>query len=379
MMIAPQVGIEIIETMSLDEATAMTRDIRSHLSQARDKILRMYQSEGYRAMGYDSFKAWAQGEFEMSWQQVYNLKAAAEYSGELTLFSPTGDVYEIPVNHARQLRKLKSAERRVRAYHLAEEQAKAQGETQVTETIVQSAVGAVQAEEIVMESGFTVVRQMLANEELTAKAGKQIVDELNKLDDEPAQAFVQKLMAKHKLSNPDLIYPLGYKHKNERKRGKESKVLDEVERTGRLAGALLSEATVTHLQRANEEAKNGHIADAEEMKRKQLQLLHEQDPENNPPPPQQIAITIWKHDPLKTLKNIDRELPVADLEGLFQLLAERLGYVKTEATLTGNPSPKRPIPETGPWLQVNTFARNGLECNQADEVEMLIRVKAEGE
>lgn len=376
-LISPDV-IEYEAPMTVDDARQLTSEIRGHLSDARKKILDVYHKEAYRLMGYDSFKEWAIGEFEISWQQVYNLKAAAEVDTNLEnmlLFSPTGDPYVVPVNHARELRKLKSAEGQARAYQLAVSQADAQGESSPTASIISNTVQVVKAEEVVKESPFKVVQQMVADGGVTAVVGKQIVAELEKLDDEPAQAFVQKLMAEKNLSNPELVYPLGHKHKNERQKGKESKVLDELEKTGRLAGALLAEARAKDLERANKEAQAEHITDAQELKRQKQLQAHKDDPDNNPLPPEQLALTVWKRDPIKTLQNLERDLSVDDMDALFYLMAEARGFVRTEAQLTGDPYTKKPIPETGRLLAVGTFNRNGLECNQADSLEMIIRVK----
>ena len=146
--VAPEV-IELIQPMTRDDARRLTSEIRGHLSQARVKILQMYRDKGYLLMGYDSFKDWAIGEFEISWQQVYNLRTAAEIDETiLPLVSPRGELYNIPVNHARELRKLKSEENQVRALQLAHRQADAQGKDKPTEQIVKNAVESVQAERV---------------------------------------------------------------------------------------------------------------------------------------------------------------------------------------------------------------------------------------
>lgn len=387
MVIAEQENsVQITFPMNEDEALQITRDIRSKLSDAREMILRMYREKGYEYLGYDSFKDWAKGEFEISWQQVYNLKTAAEVDENiLPLVSPTGEPYNIPVNHARELRKLKTPEAQVQAFQMSMKQAAAQGEKYPTASVIQNTVSTMKADEFVSESSYLVVKQMVADGGITPIDGKHIVENLNKVGDDQAQVYLQKLMAEKGLKNPDLIYPLGHKYINERKRGKESKVLDEIDRTGCLAGVRLHKATTTNLKRANEEARLEHIAEAKEKKRqseeveRQRQLeLHNLDPENNPAPapvPKQIEMNVWQHDSERTLMNLERELSEEDLDSLLVLLAERQGWVLTEAELTGDPF--NPKAETGNLLAVHPFKRNALECNQADAIEMLIRVKGE--
>ncbi len=367
---------EFIEAVTRDEAYEMTAQIRRHFIDARRQILRVYDTEAYKLMHYNSFKDWATGEFEISWQQVYNLCAAARIDNHLQLYSPTGEIYNIPVNHANELKKLKTAESQARAYQLAQEQAKAQGEDKPTANIVRNTVNIVSAEEEVKKSPYNVVRQMVANNEIKALTGKRIVKELDRLEDEPAQAYVQKLMAEHELSNPDLIYPLGHKHKNERQKGKTSKVLDEIERTGALGGVDLAKAETKHLKRANLEAQQEHVTESQETKYQKALALHLEDPENNPLPPKQVAITIWQRDAKKSAQNIIKELSDKDLDELIILLAQERGYVMTEAHLTGHPFAKKRKPETGDLLALGSpFPRNGLECKEADDLEMLVRVK----
>lgn len=319
---APQ---DLIFPMNEAEARSLTNEIRADLRRARDNVLAIYQREGWKSLGYGSFRDWAMGEFEVSWQQVYNMKAAAEFDNELSLFSARGEAYQIPVKHATQLRKLDTPEARVRAYQLAEQQASAQGKDAPTEKIVEAAVIAVKAEETVFESPYPVVRQMLAEASLTAPQAKQITLELNELKDEAAQAYIQKLMADYGLTNPELVFPLGHKFLNERRTGKVSTVLQEIENTkGFLDGTPLSRATVNDLKRANAQGHSEHRSDGVEQKR-QKQMATGQ------PIEEQFALTLWKNGPIRSAKELIKRLPPKDLEAVFHLLAQKLGYVQTDA------------------------------------------------
>jgi hypothetical protein len=360
-------SVMIVAPMNEVEARNLTRDIRESLRDARAKVLAVYEREGWRAMDYDSFQAWAMGEFEVSWQQVYNMKAAAEYDAELSLFSPRGEAYQIPVKHATQLRKLDTPEARVRAYQLAEQQASAQGKDAPTEKIVEQAVHTVKAEETVFQCPYPVVRQMLADSSLNPKQARQITLELDRLEDKPSQVYVEKLMANYGLSNPELVYPLGHKFFNERQRGKTSTVLDGVENTnGYLAGTPLSRATIADLKRANAQGHAEHRSDGIEAKyQKQLS--------SGSPIEEQIVLNLWKNNPIRSAKRLIRELPPKDLEAVFVLLAQHLGYlpVETEAVM----------PEADLiGIQFVLHAAGQFEDVEGEQaMEVLVRVKPEEE
>ena len=323
----------------------------------------MAKQEGWKLLGYESFQAWAKGEFDVSWQQVYNIKAAAEFDAELSLYSPLGEIYHIPVKHATQLRKLKTPESRVRAYQMAEQQALAQGKETPTERIVEQVVYSIKAEETVFESAYQVVRQALAEATITAPQARQITLELDRLKDEPARAFVQKLMASYGLNNPDLVYPLGHKFLNERQKGKLSYVLDEIEATnGRLAGTPLARAHLRDLQRANAEAQQQHIAESEEQRHQQMLA-------NGEVIPEQFALTLWKHAPVRSAKELIRLLPPEDLQDIFELLGKHLGYTESEAVALRNRKGKSYLYETV----------EALDIQKGQTLEMLVRIKVEEE
>jgi phage protein U len=359
----------IIFPMNAELARRLTNEIRihlGHLSDARDKILQVYRAEGWKALGYGSFSDYGKAEFGKSFQQVYNLRAAAEFDEELNLYSSEGEIYEIPVNHAKELRKLKTPEKRVRAYQKAEQMAKAQGKDAPTQKIVEDAIHVMEAEEVVEESPYAVVRQMLAEASLTAPQAKQITLELNRLNDEPAQAYIQSLMARYRLNNPDLVYPLGYKYLDDRKKGKSSKVLDEIDRTnGYLAGTPLSRAILNDLSRANAEAQAEYISGGVEQKR--LELLSE-----GKPLPIQFALTLWKNAPVKSVKELIRLLPPKDLEAMLILLAQHFGYEATEALSEIVPSQSLPDAK---FLQLDDA--DGFEDEQ--EYQVLFRKKPKKE
>jgi hypothetical protein len=319
---------EIIFPMDEREARKLTNEIREHLGHldsAREKILLISKHRGWKALGYKNFSEYGEKEFGRSFQQIYNIRAAAEYDEELSLHSPSGEIYQIPVNHAKELRKLKTPERRVRAYQKAEVMAKAQGKVEPTAKIVEDAVHTVMIEEQVEESPYAVVRQMFAEGSLSAPIAQEITAHLNRIGNELAQTYVQNLMANHRLSSPELILAIGLRYKSERSNGKLSKVLDEIDRTkGYLAGTYLSKANMTDWKRACEQAQDEYKSEADAAKRQAALLAGEVLPE-------EITLTLWKHAPAKSAQALKKMLPPNDLEAVFHLLAGYLGYVPSEA------------------------------------------------
>lgn len=365
-MVAPQ-DITFVEEPTAELGQQLTQTIRAGLNSVRKAVLTMYKTKAWEPMGYRSFKAWAQAEFEMSWQHVYNLKAAAEMDVQLgdLLYSPDGDAYEISVNAAKQLRKLNTKEARASAYQLALEQATSQGEHQPTAKIVEQAVDQMQAKEYVQASKFMVVRQMVAagDEGITAGTGRAIIKEMLRVDDERAHAFIQRLMAEYGLKNPKLVYPLAFRYWKEMKNGKLSKVLDEVDKAGTLDGIPLSQAHDKDLARANEKARQEHIDEAKEQARQLALQKHKEDPENNLLPPEPVASTLWKRDAQKNLAALERDLDESDVVQLFELLARKFGYVQidSQVDITFAQAYAMPVPDDLDGEQV--------------PVEMMIRAK----
>jgi hypothetical protein len=213
----------------------------------------------------------------------------------------------------------------VRAYQKAEVMAAAQGKAEPTAQIVEEAVQTVIIEEEVEESPYPVVRQMFAEGSLSAPTAKAITEQLDRINNEPSQAYVQSLMAKYRLSSPELILAIGLRYKSERGNRKPSKVLDEIDRTeGYLAGTYLSKANIKDWERANKQAQDEHLAEAEAAKRQAALLAGEVIPE-------EITLTLWTHTPVKNAQVLKKMLPPKDLEAVFHLLAQHLGYVQTES------------------------------------------------
>lgn len=118
--------------MSANEARSCVSRIRGHLENARRELLDLHDREGWKALGYESWRACAVAEFGKSSAQVYRLLSAAQIERELD--SPIG---ETPESHLRPLTELDTAEERREAW----EQANAHtGSDQRTARDVQQAV-----------------------------------------------------------------------------------------------------------------------------------------------------------------------------------------------------------------------------------------------
>lgn len=297
--------------MTAKEARQITDEIKYHGELLREKLLRIYESGGYEALGYTSFQAYVDAELTISFQQAYKLVGAAKVDANLTLFSPSGEVIQVPVNHANEFRKLPTPELQYEAFTLARQQAQAQDSDITARTVCQS-VQTVVSREVVRSSPHRVVQQMVASDEIPASTGASLVRALDEL--EPvAQAEVQSLMATSGLKNPDLVKPLGLKVQQEAKTGKTSKVLDEIRRTGHLGGKALHEAKLEDLKKANEAAQKEHISEGDEEKR-QKQLLNGEKVE------EAVIITVYRNNPNRTLNAIMNALAVDDVQQLYQML-----------------------------------------------------------
>lgn len=125
--------------MSREEATTACRSIRSHLESAGAQLLELHDREGWKALGYASWRECAVAEFGKSQSRVYELLAAARVVREFSEISekpPTTD------SHLRALAKAPEG-RRAEAWDAA---AKVAGTDKVTARHVAEAVKAMPRE-----------------------------------------------------------------------------------------------------------------------------------------------------------------------------------------------------------------------------------------
>ena len=94
----------MVATMNIDEAQTCEAAIIEHLTSARALIFSFVEREGWRALGYPSWRAWAQTRFGQGQSSVYRMFDAATFERVVT-----GAIHgEIPESHLRELAPLRS-------------------------------------------------------------------------------------------------------------------------------------------------------------------------------------------------------------------------------------------------------------------------------
>ena len=96
--------------MSRDEARQCVARIAHHLEEARALLLALYEREGWRALGYDSWRACVTAEFAESQATLYRQLTAARI--ERTISHNEKNGAPLPVLHALELAPLEAPEQR---------------------------------------------------------------------------------------------------------------------------------------------------------------------------------------------------------------------------------------------------------------------------
>lgn len=95
----------VLKPMTADEAKQCINEINSGLLAVRHRLLDLYERDGWKALGYDSWRACAMNEFNFSQTRVYELLSAAETERNISAMAENDQ--PIP---ERQLRPLASLE-----------------------------------------------------------------------------------------------------------------------------------------------------------------------------------------------------------------------------------------------------------------------------
>ncbi len=292
--------------MSRAEAQTLVQEIRADVNALGEKLLRLKDGRGWKALGYSSWRECVAAEFKQSQSQLYRLLHAVEINHQLQGVDPA--LPELPERHVRELNKLASAQEKVEAYRdamaLAQTQGKAQPSARDIAVVVQRKVFTRE----VLATPYAVIGTMVLQGEITPLVGKQMTEALNKILPRANTGKVMELIARYGLTCPELIAPIAGMF------GRESLVLPEV-LTGFVGGKALKGATLSDLERAQEEARLQHIADAQERERARLIAEGKLVPEPK-------IVTIWKGDPVKTMKVLKRELSMRDLIVLQRMIAD---------------------------------------------------------
>ncbi len=95
--------------MNRGEAAKCVQRICDSMDDARAALLDLYEREGWRALGYASWRECVTAEFQQSQSYLYRELTAARIERE---FSPKGEMTPLPERHARELAPLSADERR---------------------------------------------------------------------------------------------------------------------------------------------------------------------------------------------------------------------------------------------------------------------------
>lgn len=196
------------------------------------------------------------------------------------------------------------------AYQKAQEIAAAEGDEQISVQHMQQAVAQIKTKQTVFQSRYYVVSHAVATGEITAEAGRQMVEALDKLIPNLRGDVVQ-LMGKFSLTCPELIAPLAEMFSRQGTE-KESKVLPEI-LTGFLGGTPLNKANMTDLAQARREAALEHAAEAVEAKRQAAAKTGESLIEP-------VTLVVFPGDREKSLASLQRDLGEARLSWLRETL-----------------------------------------------------------
>lgn len=108
--------VEVLKPLSPMEARTVCDEIKRCFGSARQLLLVLWEGEGWRALGYSSWRECVTQEFEQSQRHCYHLLAAAQVGRNLCTIVQNPD--DIPESHLRPLAKLEP-EYQVQAYQEA--------------------------------------------------------------------------------------------------------------------------------------------------------------------------------------------------------------------------------------------------------------------
>lgn len=293
----------LVETMDETEARLTILAVKSHLISARKLIDDFDARRGWQALGYRSLAHCLSTELEYSESHGYRLEARLRTEAAIQAVHPEAVIKESWVRET-GLDKL-TAEQQVQVY----ERARALAETEdvrLTARHISAAVQVVTQREDALP--YPLVAHLVTTDKITPERGREMCAALSPL---PArqQGLALQLISRHGLGCADasIIAPVSEKLLNGR-----SLVRQEV-LSGRLNGKPLALATRTDLELANEEARLEHIADSEEARRQKAigagQIVV-----------QPIIITVFKGDPTRTLKALQRALGDVECRHLFEAM-----------------------------------------------------------
>lgn len=306
--------------MTEAEARQLIDEIREHLSvaarheeMARRKAKLLYDTEAWRLLGYESFADCAETELGVGFQQAYRLLDAAKVDESLR--EELGIEIVVPETYARHLKQLSEPGERADAYRSAERLAHHEG-VSLAARHVQEAVRRKQIE-LKLDTEYRILGYLAEKGDMSLNTAQDVSEMLDKIY--PGNPDIGKQIlawiGRYSLIDARLIPELANMLMRQGT-GRESKVLPEILHAGTIGGTPFGQATMTDLERAREEARNEHIAEAQEKKR-QEQLA------NGEVVIEPVVTTVYKGDPSKTLEALKQALGPDDFERLCAAMRER--------------------------------------------------------
>jgi len=260
--------------MTADEARACIVDVKNHVIKLRQALHDLYTRQGWRALGYASFKDCAEREFGKSYQYMYRQLVAHRLDQQL---SPGGE-FAIPEKHARILTALPE-NRRVDAYHRAQQLAAAeQGE--LTARHIEQAVQTVATEMRVQASRYVVLRHMVASGHVSVVVADTIAANLEAFKPQTRAYLLQLLARAGAWADAALLALIGQQYEAREQVASAALFIETLDRSGCVGNTPLRRANLTDGKRALYEAHLEAESDA----------THEED-DHEP-----IHLTLWEGD-----------------------------------------------------------------------------------
>jgi hypothetical protein len=357
--------------LTASEARKLTDDINTQAEKLRHNLLRFFNGKGWQALGYESFREWADKEFRYGFQHAYKLVGVAEVEENISLIEGT-DI-SVGINAGKQFKKLEAPALQAEAYRIAKEIAETTGEDEPTEKQAIEAVEIVKKRELIRESPHKVVAQMVANNELSAFDGERITKWLN-LSPPQTQLYVQEKMAAG-LRNLKILHKIVNRHKEFVLKGGASRNLQEIDATGRIGGVVFAEADFGDWKRMAAENQRQLLEEKKALKEAKERAAAKAAGVELPPKVEPKAMNAYTNSPEETLHELRNVLDDKTLDGLFDLMAKERGYVALSACVALYAEEKGTPITTDHFQFTYDIPRNGLECKKGDTVELLMRVK----
>lgn len=296
---------DLAAQMSAAEARRTIETIKSHLRSARARLLDLHRREGWRALGYASFRDCAQAEFEKSASQIYRELTAAQVEEDTG--SPIG---EMPEYHARILARLESPEDRKSAYERAKVIAKAEGAAAPAGSHIESAVEALRREREVYDGKYRILAHLCSIGDMSVSDARRMSAVLDEAKPLEFGFGIQIIGPPYGLRNPALLRPLMDIWMRHQKR--ESITMRDIIASQTIAGVPVSEASVSDLNRALKEAQREHIEG------------------NTPSGPEAKIITIYAGtEQRRSARAICAALEPEDIDSLIKALQDERGNNQT--------------------------------------------------